>query len=95
MPPSRNSYLPPDPDSLFPHYQPDSRDLVAHRENRVTMEWLTLVHRQLLSLQESLPQCKDMTEMAERKGFIQGMRESLNILETLSDAIRENTLKDR
>jgi hypothetical protein len=86
------TFLPPDPVALYPGHHPDLRDLSAFRENRLTLEWLSKMHLAIHSAEVRLSDASDQESLTMKRGIIKGLRDSLNILETIATEI---TTSDR
>lgn len=89
------TFLPPDPVALYPVHYPDLRDLDNFRQNRLAQEWISKMHLAIHSAEVRLSDASDQESLTMKRGIIKGLRDSLNILETIATEIttsdRENS----
>lgn len=81
------TFLPQPVEAMYPKFQPDSRDLEGYRRNLVSKEHLSRMHQAIHSAELALHQFSDEDKLSLKIGFVKGLRESLNILETIATEI--------
>ena len=89
------SYLPPDNHSPR-SYQPGKSSLKDHQDNLVTHEWLARMWDLIERQKEKVVEVAQIEPAALQHavGKLKGLEESLEVLETIAEAIRSGELRE-
>ncbi len=81
------SFLPPNPEEMFPSRQLDSRDLLAFRDSKMSQEVVLRAHREIYSRELRLSDQSNDEGLQEKRGIIKGIKLILSIMDTIATEI--------